>query len=149
MKKLFLIMCACVGFSAMAQQADTSETKKNDRIDAVKVGFITSKLNLTAQEAEKFWVVYNKFEAEQKVIRKKQHELTKAFKENPNPTEKDADKYIIALLELRQNELTMFKNYIPHLKQVLPAKKIAILLGLEHEFKMQLLKRMKERKPHE
>ena len=44
-------------------------SQAQDRIRALKVAFITDKLKLTPEESEKFWPVYNQYEAEQKRIR--------------------------------------------------------------------------------
>lgn len=146
MKKLLLLLFIAFGVAATAQQTDDNEETKHEKIEALKIGFITEKLALTSKEAEVFWPVYNKFEQEIKTVRKKQRELTKAFKLKNKPTDQEADKYITEQMALKQSEIDVIKKYLPEFRKVLPATKVAILLSLEQEFKMELLRKMKDRR---
>jgi len=146
MKKLLLILFIALGLAATAQQTDDNDEPKHEKIEALKIGFITEKLALTSKEAEVFWPVYNKFEQEVKTVRKKQRELTKAFKLKSKPTYQEADKYITEQMALKQNEIDVVKKYMPEFKKVLPATKVAIRLSVEQEFKVELLRKMKDRR---
>ncbi len=146
MKKLLLLLFIAFGVAATAQQTDDNDETKHEKIEALKIGFITEKLALTSKEAEVFWPIYNKFEQEVKTVRKKQRELAKVFKLKSKPTDQEADKYITEQMALKQNEIDVVKKYLPEFKKVLPATKVAILLSLEQEFKMELLRKMKDRK---
>ena len=79
-------------------------------------------------------------------MRRKQRELTKAFKLKAKPTEHEADKYINEQLVLKQTEIDAVKKYIPEFKKVLPISKVAKLLSIEQEFKVQLLKKIKDKR---
>lgn len=147
MKKLLLILFLSIGLGVMAQQTDDIDDPKHEKIEALKIGFITEKLALTSKEAELFWPIYNKFEQEIKTVRKKQRELAKTFKLKAKPTDQEADRYINEQLALKQTEIDVVKKYIPEFKKALPTAKVAKLLGLEQEFKMQLLKKMRDRRP--
>ena len=48
--------------NVIAQRGKGYENKK-ENIEAQKVAFITSKLNLTTEESQKFWPVYNEYES--------------------------------------------------------------------------------------
>jgi len=149
MKKILLILFLSMGLSLLAQQTDVSEETKHEKIDVLKIGFITEKLALTSKEAELFWPIYNKFEQDIKTVRKKQRELTKAFKLKTKPSEQEADKYINEQMVLKQNEIDALKKYIPEFKKVLPTTKVAKLLSIEQEFKIQLLKKIKDKRHKE
>lgn len=146
MKKLLLILFIAFSMAAAAQQTDDNEESKHEKIEALKIGFITEKLALTSKEAEVFWPIYNKFEQEVKTVRKKQRELTKTFKLKSKPTDQEADKYITEQMALKQSEIDVVKKYLPEFKKVIPATKVATLLSLEQEFKVELLRKMKERR---
>ena len=146
MKKILLILFLSTGLSLLAQQTDDNEETKHEQIEALKIAFITEKLALTSKEAELFWPIYNKFEQEIKIVRRKQRELTKAFKLKAKPTEQEADKYINEQLLLKQIEIDALKKYIPEFKKVLPTAKVAKLLSIEQEFKIQLLKKIKDKR---
>ena len=149
MKKILLILFLSTGLSLLAQQTDDNEETKHEKIEVLKIGFITEKLALTSKEAELFWPIYNKFEQDIKTVRRKQRELTKAFKLKAKPTEQEADKYINEQLLLKQIEIDAIKKYIPEFKKVLPTTKVAKLLSIEQEFKIQLLKKIKDKRPKE
>ena len=51
-------------------QDDGDDAQKNGgRIEALKIAFLTKKLNLSTEEAQKFWPVYNKYQDEIKKTR--------------------------------------------------------------------------------
>jgi len=146
MKKILLILFLSLGLGLLAQQTDDHDETKYEKIEALKIGFITEKLALTSKEAELFWPIYNKFEQDIKTLRRKQRELTKAFKLKAKPTEQEADRYINEQLVLKQTEIDAVKKYIPEFKKVLPISKVAKLLSIEQEFKVQLLKKIKDKR---
>ena len=53
--------------------------KNRERIKALKVSFITERLDLTEKEAQKFWAVYNEYE--NKVFKIKYSEIRSIRKE--------------------------------------------------------------------
>jgi hypothetical protein len=71
MKKYLLILiaaCAC-SWQTMAQQPDP---KDGSRLEALKIAFLTKKLNLSTEEAQRFWPIYNQYAQEIKKIRQEQ-----------------------------------------------------------------------------
>lgn len=66
MKKLYMILllgCFTVAVKAQDAEPDLSDKKQQD-IQALKVAFISKELELTPDEAQKFWPVYNQYEKE-------------------------------------------------------------------------------------
>jgi hypothetical protein len=64
MKKIYLItVFAFIAGFARAQE-DISSEKKQQNIEALKVAFISKELELTPDEAQKFWPVYNQYSKE-------------------------------------------------------------------------------------
>jgi len=143
MKKLIIISFLLAGINVFAQD---DELPKNEKVEAMKVAFITEKLNLSSKEAEVFWPVYREFENEIKLVRKQMRDAAKQYKQKTNATEKEADAYVQEQLTLKQKELDVIKKYITQFKKVLPAQKVARLLSLEQEFKALLLKKLKDRR---
>lgn len=141
MKKIFTILLvlslANISFSQGFKE-------KKEKIKALKVAYITEKLDLTTEEAQKFWPIYNAFDEKQFQIR---HFKRRKSKEEMNTiSEKEAQNLIA---EMQQNEEKMFqlkKQYIIDLQKVLPAKKILLLKKTEDEFNRKLLREFRERK---
>src|SRR5215467_12986871 len=66
MKKLLFIIMVLLGLTAPSLAQDDTGNPKNDgsRIEALKIGYLTKKLNLSTEEAQKFWPIYNKYAEE-------------------------------------------------------------------------------------
>ena len=61
-----LVLITTLNFAQNGQRLN----KIKDKINAQKVAYITRELDLTPQEAQQFWPVYNEFETQRKAINK-------------------------------------------------------------------------------
>lgn len=146
MKNIFFMLLLGLGFNALAQNPEEPAEGEKQKMDALKIAFITEKLDLTSKEAEGFWPVFNRYDKEAKTLRKKQRESSRTFMQKATSTEQEADKFLNEQLALKQQEVDLLKKFIPEFKKVLPLPKVARLLSLEQEFKMQLLHKLKDRR---
>src|SRR5258708_29601670 len=68
MKKILLIIAVFIGIMTTVTAQDNTQggNGKNDgsRIEALKIAYLTKKLNLSTDEAQKFWPIYNKYAEE-------------------------------------------------------------------------------------
>ncbi|REJ83543.1 MAG: hypothetical protein DWQ44_03400 [Bacteroidetes bacterium] len=118
-----------------------------ERIESMKIGFLTERLNLNPEEAKVFWPVYNQFQNELNDVRKNRKENMRDAAENfDDMSDSDAEKFVDEELVFRQKELDIQKKYHPQLKKVLPAKKVARLYRAEEDFKRKLLEMIRERR---
>ncbi len=152
-KKLAWIILPLMITSAAFGQGPGDDNEKEDKIEALKVGFITKELALTSAEAEKFWPVYNELEAKMKEIRQSCKKINKEMKESEEKiSNEDAKKKLNTLFENDQKELDLKKEYSEKFIKIIGEKRTLKLLSLEHEFRRVLLERLKDRKdgdPHE
>jgi len=147
-----LIIIAALAMVQLAMAQGTPPAKYNqenrEKIEAMKVSFITEKLSLTTDEAQKFWPVYNKYKAEMKDLRKAKKAAYGDAKPNFDTMN---EKEIAAMMEQKfindQKALDLKKKYHEEFKKVLPVKKVAQLYAAEEQFKRELLKQMKGEKP--
>jgi len=133
---VFMLFISCI-------IAQTSDSKK-DKIDALRVAFISKKVNLTEQEARAFWPLYNEMNDKYESVRK-----TFRLRYNANTnfnfvTDKDAEDYLNAELNLRQKEFEIYKEYYDKFRKVLSVKKVATLRRAEEDFKKEIIKSIKE-----
>jgi len=115
------------------------------KIESMKIGFITEKLQLTPEEAQVFWPVYNQYEAERKAIR--ESTLGKYKEEGvkmEEMTDSQAEQLINDHIAFRSKEVELQKKYVAEFKKVLPVKKVAKLMTMEEQFKKQLLDKAHE-----
>ncbi len=124
----------CMGTAALGQN--------QDKIESFKVAFITQRLNLSAEEAQKFWPIFNELQANLKSIK----QSSKSQKPIADMSDEEASRFIRESLEAEQKELTAKQNAYAKFKGVISARKIALLRQVEREFKEEMLKRLKERR---
>jgi len=60
-KPIYVMLLLLVSYAPLLAQRPGKEDRR-EKVDALKVGFITKKLDLSSEEAQKFWPVYNKFQ---------------------------------------------------------------------------------------
>jgi hypothetical protein len=121
------------------------QQEKKENIEALKVAFLTSKLELTPEEAQKFWPVYNQYQDKLHELRKKRRQDEKESKKNMEElSDKELEQNIDNDLATRQKELDLQKEYNTKFKGVLPIKKVAKLYAAEEQFKMVLLRKLKD-----
>jgi hypothetical protein len=146
LKKIFPILLFLVSFSFYAQGEGMKE--KKEQIKALKVAFLTTELNLTASESEKFWPVYNTFDDKQFELR---HQKMKAFMRRMNDesiekmTEKEANAFLSQIESTEEELFLLRKKFIITLKKILPATKIIQLKKSEEDFNRKLLHQYRDR----
>ena len=64
MKNLILILILSAGSFSMASAQNDNREQKTEKVQALKIAFITQKLELTSEEAQRFWPVYNRYETD-------------------------------------------------------------------------------------
>jgi hypothetical protein len=137
---LLLLFVSTVSFSQGFRE-------KKEKVKALKVAFITDELNLTTEEAQRFWPIYNAFDDKQAELR---HEKMKAILDRFEPgnveklSEKDASSLLIQMEIIEENLFALRKKFIRDLQGVLPAKKIIRLKKAEDEFNRKLLRQMRD-----
>ena len=141
--KLYVVILVLATSFTFAQ----GNQEKREKIKALKVAFLTEKLALSSEEAQKFWPIYNAFEEKQFEIRyKKLKGLGNQLKDNSE--EKILDKealQLIAQFESYEDELHgLKKKFIKDLLVVLSPKKVILLKKYEDEFNRKLLRQMRE-----
>jgi Spy/CpxP family protein refolding chaperone len=115
-----------------------AQERKNN-IESVKAAFITQKLELTPEESQKFWPVYNSYQQELKKLVLIKNSQRRALKENPASAPVDELEIDSEILELR-------KRYRQEFAKVLPRQKAALVYPAEREFRQQLIEQLQKRK---
>ena len=128
MKKVSLIILMVgFGFSLFAQSGKLSEDKRKE-FEAQKVAFFTQEMDLTPEEATKFWPLYNEMQQKIRVENDKIRDLTC----RKDKKELSAEK---AVRDIK-------KEYIEKLTKALSAKKVWMMIEAEQKFHHQLWKKM-------
>ena len=142
-KNLLLVVTLFISASFFAQR---KEGDKRSQIKALKIAYITTELNLTSDEASKFWPIFNTFEDKQRAIRKENMLLFKNKSQAENLSERDASNLITEMESLETELYELKKKFISNLKDILPAVKIIKLKQAEDDFSRKLLQQYRSRK---
>lgn len=138
MKKAILLICLL--FIACLSNAQRANGQFKDQVAAQKAAFITRELNLTPDESEHFWPVYNQYDNEEQAVRNNQaNDLLNAKENFDTLSDEQVSKLIDNEIKYQQQDLDIRKKYIEQFKKVLPMKKIARLYIAEQKFKIYLL----------
>lgn len=135
-----------ISFSFYAQNEKVDE--KREKIKAYKVSFLTTELELTSTEAEKFWPIYNAFDDKQYELRheKMKTYLRKLDDDKINSISEKEAATLLSQIESTDKELYLLREkYMSNLKKILSAKKILKLKKSEDDFNRKLLKQYRDK----
>jgi Spy/CpxP family protein refolding chaperone len=135
---ILTIVLSTLSQNAFAQQPDNdppSRGKRGDKVEALRIAFITEKLNLTPAEAQQFWPVFNEHHAKMREIRAP----LKDAKNVDSMTDAEVEKMIANYFDIEQRTLNIQKEYYIQLKKVLSVRKVAKLHKAERDFKNRLI----------
>ena len=131
----------------IALHISAQPNSKRDKIDELRVAYISKKVILTSLESQQFWPLYNEYNDKLDLLKRT---FRQTYLKNLNPetlTEKEADIYINAEISLKQKEVDLTKEYFEKYKKVIPIKKIALIKIAENDFKKELIKNIKGSTP--
>jgi len=117
--------------------------EKREKIEAIKVAFITEQIDLSVEESQSFWPVYNEMSDKEHALRKAQRDAFAGLKDFENASDKEVEKAIMELADLQIEMEKLRKNYLPKFIDIIGAKKTAKLMRAEKEFGKRLMERMK------
>ena len=133
------ILIIVMGFTLSFPVSAQDHRERYEQIEAIKVAFITSKLDLNTEEAQKFWPVYNNYQ-------KELMELMKKRREDRQKTNIDPNDKINADLAYESRMLDLKKKYKKLYLKAIPPEKILLLYQAEREFREHLIKQLKHRR---
>jgi Spy/CpxP family protein refolding chaperone len=142
MKNTAFLFLFFIASNLVAQQES-----KHEKLEAMKIAFITEKLSLTTKEAQNFWPIYNEYSQKIEKLRKTKRSDLGELKINiENSSDKEIEALLSDVFDAKSKEIELQKEYYFKYTKVLPIKKVALLYQSEHQFKKELLKRIKDKK---
>jgi len=144
MRKIVILLFIMLMFPFVRSSAQNTNLEK---LNNYKIGFFTKKLNLTSEEAEKFWPVYNDYQSQRNIIQIDKLKLNRNFNQNEaslsnSQLEEIGDKYVDCLVR----ESTLAVEFHKKLKAVLPPAKVILYYQAENQYKIQLLNELQTAK---
>ncbi|MBN3584603.1 hypothetical protein JYB64_19595 [Algoriphagus aestuarii] len=143
MKKyaITLILSLILG-AAFAQRS--GERYDAEKLKAAKVAFITTRLDLNSDQAEKFWPIYNEFSDKRESMIREMAELNRK-QDTPFP-ETEAQRRINKKFDLQQKLLDEERKFVANVSKVISYNQIFLLNGLSRDFARQIYQRQRRDK---
>jgi len=138
-KLLPLVLLLFVAFSNFAQPRFK---EKQEQVKALKIAYITGELQLTSDEAAKFWPLFNSFDEKQREL--KQDKIRSYMNRLDNNdidkmSDKEATNYLNQIENTEDEIYQLRKKFIANLKRILSPIKIIKLKKAEENFNRKLL----------
>lgn len=146
MKKLLTFLCIIIfcNLSSYSQEKKGSKEK----IRTLKIAYITDRLNLTPNEAEKFWPIYNTYDENHRLLRSKLRlEIKKSIKEKKlidTLSERESQRLVLLKQTIDNQIYESKKKFIEQIKKVISYKKIIKLHLAELDFGRNLMRKYKD-----
>lgn len=135
--------------NAYAQKSDNSK-ERWEKYRSEKVAFLTTNLDLSPEEAQEFWPVYNQMEKEKADMHSKKRQLEHRVRDTK---ETISDEEIISLtrefVSIEEKEGVIAKKYNEKFIKILPPKKVLKLYQVENEFRMYMMKKYRDNRRNE
>jgi hypothetical protein len=137
-----LALLAAPALSQILDEEPLPAGEARSRIQAARAAYITNRLGLTTKESEQFWALHNEFEQQ-----KEQIEAKYAAKGGLDRlSDQEVEQQILGRFQMEQEVLNLRREYYQRLKTVVPPRKIALYYQVEREFRLELLRRVQERR---
>lgn len=138
-----IILTALLSILWISGFAQGPDNDWGSRMKSEKIGFITTAVGLTPEEAQSFWPVYNKISDARNDAMKKMFDAFRMLQTAMK--EKKSDKEISALLkgylEAQAEANSIDVKYVKEYEKILPSSKVARLFIAEEDFRrMQIQK---------
>jgi len=121
MKKIVLILSVLLSSFSIAFAQEGDDLTKQEKIRSLYVAYVTQQLQLTPDEAQKFWPVHTQFENELRTVKPDLSELDK-----------------------QQARLDIKKRYQDNFNKILGVNRSERFFRMDGEFKRKLIDRMQK-----
>ena len=117
-------------------------SKSWEVMQAYKISYLENNMNLTEEEAERFWPLYHEFERKKKRVFKEMFELFPQKDEVDTISDEKIEEIIKKKLDYDQELLDLEKGFYDDLFKTIPVRKIGEYFKGEKEYKRHLIGRM-------
>ena len=113
-----------------------------EKMEAKKIAWLTTKLELSTEDAKVFWPIYNEYNKELSTLRKERSQKMISFRKIKEIDELNDDEIQALILNdfsFRQRDLNIERKYYNRLKSNLPIKTVGKFYRAQEAFKKEIL----------
>ena len=136
-----LALLLVVGPAAQAQGGGGgSKGQRLGQLENAKIAFITNRVTLTQDQAQKFWPLYHEFSSRRRELNRNgrllRHNVTEGM------TDQQLRDNFNQSFAVRQQELSLEKEYFEKFQKVISLRQVARFYLAEHDFTKEVIKRV-------
>ncbi len=123
-------------FSMASYAQGPNRNYDKDKLESARVAYITNRIDLKPEQAEKFWPLYNQYQEE----RSKMMEEISSLNQKANTTISDAEakNVVNSRLERQQQMLDIEKKFMTEVQEVISSSQAVKLHGINRQFTRHL-----------
>lgn len=150
-RKLTLIGLAVVAAMVMSAKVAIADEKLDAAMEAIKIqrkAYIEKAMELSPQEKEAFWALYDEYHADLSIVRGKLFKLFADFFEKQGYlSDEEALSMLSENLKIEEEEGKLVHVYLAKFKKILPGRKVLRLYQLETRFDTAALSALQQQIP--
>lgn len=140
---LLFSLLAALPLAEARAQGGLRRQERLSQLENARIAYLTEKVALTPDQAQKFWPLYNEFTAKRRELSRRLRQL------RPANTDGLSDQQIREGLNqsfvLRQQEITLEKEYFERFQRVISVRQVGRLALAERQFTKEVLRRVANR----
>jgi Spy/CpxP family protein refolding chaperone len=146
MKKIIVTISLFFFITNIFAQPGKGRHEDFEKYKAMKISFMTEQLELTPQEAQQFWPIYNEFEKKRFEFHQGRRSLEERVRKNYNTYSEDEFRKIsYEMVDQFRKEYDLMKEYNEKFLKVLPAKKVVMIGPIEDDFRIKMIRDFREK----
>ena len=143
MKKILTFALIIIGFTAIAQNKNQQDAKS--KLEAARIALISDRLELTPEQAQQFWPIYNEYAEHRRTIQQDFRDARKGI-DMDNLTEEQGQAMVRARMQGKQKQLDLETRYSERLMKVINTRQLMSLKKAEDDFRGMIIRRLEQRR---
>lgn len=139
LKLVALVLFMTLGFGALAQRPPIDREK----LQAARVAFITTRIDLKPDQAEKFWPIFNEYND---IRENTMSQISKLGRDIEAIGEEEAKSRIQKRFQLQNELIKEEQEFVAEASKVLSSKQILMLTNIARDFNRYLYQRGRDGK---
>jgi len=120
---------------------------KIEKLRAHKIAFFTARLQLSPEEAQQFWPVYNEYQKlKSQIIEERKKTLLHFIQNFKTLADKEIEELTDKYIQSFDQETELLVEYYEKFKQVLPIRKVMRVYQAENQYKNFLLRQIRDQR---
>ena len=144
MSRLLRVVALLLALAPAAQgqggQLGGGRAQRLGQLENAKIAFLTTRVSLTQDQAQKFWPLYNEFSDRRRELNRAGRLLRRDITEGM--TDPQLRDNFAQAFNTRQQELNLEKEYFEKFQKVISLRQVAQLFQAERDFTKEVIRRV-------